>query len=61
MTVNFPDLKEVIKIYSRKGARRPLLELERGEPSRDKVTISEEARRKALEFLAKNLKTEKGE
>jgi len=51
MTIHFPDLTEVIKIYDRKGAKSPLAGLERPERREDKVTISEEARRLAQKFL----------
>jgi len=53
MTINFPDLKEVIKIYNRKGAKRPLLTAEKAEKTRDKITISEEARKLAQKISRK--------
>ncbi|OAQ21452.1 hypothetical protein TDIS_0673 [Thermosulfurimonas dismutans] len=53
MTINFPDLKEVIKIYNRKGAKRPLLTAEKTEKTRDKITISEEARKLAQKISRK--------
>ena len=51
MTIHFPDLKDVIKIYHRKGAKSPLAGLEKPERREGKVIISEEARRLAQKFL----------
>ncbi len=48
MTINFPDVKEVIRIYERKGVRGPLSKRE--EISQDRVSISEEARKKLAEI-----------
>ncbi len=49
MTISFPDLKEVIKIYERKGVRGPLLKKKEAEAVEDRVSISEEARKKLAE------------
>jgi len=53
MSINFPDLKEVIKIYERKGLKSPLLRKKEVERSEDRVSISEEARRKLAEIQSR--------